>query len=120
MIWGSGPPYRYQGCYNDVSGPYLGGSRTLPQVLDKFRTGVSLDECAAGARNRGLPVFALQGYGQSFIGSMADVARLEASQKLSDASCTNLPCPLSAATCTGNINNIFTVYGADTAVGVCV
>jgi hypothetical protein len=97
----------------------MGGTRTLPQVLDKFRTGVSFDECAAAARNRGFPVFALQGYGQCFFGSMADVARLEASQKLADASCINLPCPASATACTGKVNKIFTVYGADTPAGVC-
>ncbi len=97
----------------------MGGTRQLPQVLDRFRTGVSLDECAAAARSRGLPVFALQGYGQCFFGSMADVARLETSQKLSDASCTNLPCPASAMSCAANINKIYTVYGADTPLGVC-
>jgi hypothetical protein len=97
----------------------MGGTRQLPQALDKSRTGVSLDECAAAARSRGFPVFALQEHGQCYFGSMADVARLDASQKLSDASCTNLPCPASATTCTANVNKVYTVYGADTPVGVC-
>ncbi len=85
----------------------------MPQVLDEYRTGVGLDECAAAARSRGFPVFALQGYGQCFFGSMADVARLQTSQKLSDASCSNLPCPASAPACTENINKVYFIVGAN-------
>jgi hypothetical protein len=120
LIWGwTGPAYRYQGCYNDLGGPYTNG-RTLPQVPDKFRTGVSLDECAAAARNRGFAVFALQGYGQCFFGSMADVASISSSQRLSDGSRNSLPCPASlAAGCPRNINKVYATYGADTPLGVC-
>ncbi len=112
MLELTGPAYRYQGCYDDSTGPFLGGTRTLPQVLDNFRMGVGVDECAAAARSRGFPVFALQGYGQCFFGSMADVARLQATQKLSDDSCSNLPCPPNAATCPGNINKVYFLLGA--------
>ncbi len=107
----TGPPYRYQGCYDDSSGPYQGGTRTLPQVLDQYRLGVGLDECAAAARSRGFPVFALQGYGQCYFGSTADVSRLQGSQNLSDASCSNLPCAASAASCSGNVNKVFFLIG---------
>ncbi len=81
-------------------------------MLDQYRTGVGLDECAAAARSRGLPVFALQGYGMCFFGSMADVARLQAYQKLSDASCINLPCATSAASCLLNVNKVYFLIGA--------
>jgi hypothetical protein len=104
---GIGPAYRYQGCYNDEAGPYLGGGRTLPQTYDNFRSGVGVDECAAAARSRGFPVFALQWKGQCFFGSMADVARLQGSQKLSDDRCSSLPCPDSAATCPWRINKVY-------------
>jgi hypothetical protein len=80
-------------------------------VLDEYRVGVGLDECAAAARSRGFPVFALQGYGQCFFGSMADVARLQASQKLSDESCSNVPCPASAPACGMNNNKVYIVIG---------
>ncbi len=116
----TGPPFRYQGCYNDLRGPYTNG-RTLPKVLDNFRMGVSVDECAAAARSRGFVVFALQGYGQCFFGSMADVASISSSQRLADASCNALPCPDSAASgCPGNINKVYVTYGADNPLEVCV
>jgi hypothetical protein len=74
-----------------------------------------LDDCAAAARTKGFPVFALQGKGQCFFGSMADVARLQASsQRLSDDKCSSLPCPASAATCPDRINKIFVLIGAHT------
>jgi hypothetical protein len=96
----------------------MGGSRSLPQVLDNFRTGVGVDECAAAARSRGFPVFALQGSGQCFFASMTDVARLQASQMLSDASCDALPCPASASTCPGLINKVYVSVGAHTPLGL--
>jgi hypothetical protein len=111
---GIGPLYRYQGCYNDNSGAYLGGDRTLPQTYDNFRTGVGIDECAAAARSRGFPVFALQGKGLCFFGSMADVARIQASLKLYDDKCSSLPCPASAATCPERINKVYVLIGVHT------
>jgi hypothetical protein len=84
-------------------------------VLDQYRTGVGLDECAAAARSRGFPLFALQGYGQCYFGSLADVARLQASQKLADASCSMLPCPAAAAACPVNINKVYFLIGAQEA-----
>jgi hypothetical protein len=92
----TGPAYRYLGCYDDATGPFLG--RTLPQGLDG-RTGVAVEECSAAARSRGFPLFALQGKGQCFLGSMADIARIQAYGKLADAACNDLPCPASAVTC---------------------
>jgi hypothetical protein len=113
---GIGPAYRYQGCYNDEAGPYLGGDRTLPQTYGNFRSGVGIDECAAAACSRGFPVFAMQWKGQCFFGSMADVARLQSSQKLSDDKCSSLPCPESAATCPWRINKVYLLIGAGTCL----
>jgi hypothetical protein len=84
--------------------------RTLPQGLDG-RTGVRVDECAAAARDRGFPLFALQGKGQCFFGSVADVARIPASQKLADAACNDLPCPASAAICPATTNKVYFLIG---------
>jgi hypothetical protein len=81
--------------------------------------GVGVDECAAAARSRGFPVFALQGYGQCFFGSMADVARLQVSQKLSDDLCANLPCPASAATCPSYINEVYILIGMHCSIELC-
>jgi hypothetical protein len=104
----AGPAYRYLGCYSDPGGPYSG--RTLPQGLNG-RTGVGVDECAAAARSRGFPLFALQEYGQCFFGSMADIKRNQAWQILSDASCNDLPCPTSATTCRTATNKVFLLIG---------
>jgi hypothetical protein len=114
-----GPAYRYQGCYDDTAGPYFGGDRTLPQMYDNLRSGVGIDECAAAAGSRGFPVFALQGKGQCFFGSMADVARLQASQNLSDDRCSSLPCPASAATCLTRINKVYFLIGVHTPLRSC-
>ena len=120
LLWGfAGPAYRYQGCYAEYdlpSRPYtvLGQLRSLPQVHNNFRVG-SVEDCAAAARIKGFPMFALQWYGECFFGSMADVARLQASpQKLPDDNCALLPCPAGAAICPGNINKIFVLIGAHT------
>jgi hypothetical protein len=80
-----------------------------------MRTGVGMDDCARAARNRGFPVFALQGEGLCFFGSMADVARLQATQRnLSDALCNDLPCAASAATCRGRTNKGYILLGTHT------
>jgi hypothetical protein len=64
--------------------------------------------------------FALQGYGQCFFGSMADVARISSSQRLPDGSCDILPCPTSAALgCPSNTNKVYIMYAADTPLGIC-
>jgi hypothetical protein len=110
----TGPLYRYQGCYTDSAGPYFRGRRSLPQVLDNLREGIGIDECAAAARSRGFPVFALRWTGQCFFGSMADVARLQDTQKLSDDSCDDLPCSTSAG-CKGNTNKVYLLIGAPSA-----
>jgi hypothetical protein len=86
----------------------------MPQLLENMRTGYGIDECVAAARSRGFPVFAQQWKGQCSFGSMADVARLQATQRLSDDKCSNLPCPTSAANCPGRINKIFVLIGAFT------
>jgi hypothetical protein len=111
--------HRYQGCYNDDSGPYLDGTRTLPQVLDNYRTGVSLEECAAAARSRGFTVFALQGAGQCFFGSLADVARLQGSKKVPDSSCVDLPCSASAENCPKRINKVYVLVGVHPQFDAC-
>jgi hypothetical protein len=90
----------------------MDGTRTLPQVLDDFRMGVSLQECAAAARVRGFPVFALQGGGQCFFGSMADVARLHAAQKLTDDTCSMVPCANDDGSCPTNVNKVYLLMGA--------
>jgi hypothetical protein len=64
-------------------------------------------------------VFALQGKGQCFFGSMPDVARLQASQKLSGDKCSSLPCTTSAATCPERINKVYFLLGAHTALEAC-
>ncbi len=107
----SGPAYRYHGCYGENNGPFQGNTRSLPQAHGG--TGIGIDECAAAARIKGFPVFALQWYGQCFLGSIADVARIQ-SQKLSDESCASLPCPTTAGNCPGNINKIYFLIGAHT------
>jgi hypothetical protein len=112
----TGPHYRYQGCYDDATGPFLG--RTLPQGLANS-TGFGLEECAAAARGRGFPLFALQGKGQCFFGSVADLARIQASQKLPDAECSNLPCPASAATCRMTTNKVYVLIGMHACPGFC-
>jgi hypothetical protein len=88
-------------------------------MYENLRTGVGIDECAAAARSRGFPVFALQGKGQCFFGSMPDVARLQTSKKLSDDKCSSLPCPASAATCPERINKVYFLIGAHTRPSSC-
>jgi hypothetical protein len=114
VLWGwAGPAYRYHGCYDDKNGPFQGDSkRTLPQGHDNSRQGVGIDECAAAARTKGFPFFALQSYGICFFGSTADVARLQATRRLSDDKCSSLPCAPGAAICPGNINKIYFLLGA--------
>jgi hypothetical protein len=102
----TGPPYRYQGCYSDTTGPFLG--RTLPRGLDG-RTGVSVEECATEARRRGFPLFALQGKGLCFFGSVADVQMSQ--YRLDDGACNDVPCPASAATCRGYVNKVYIMIG---------
>jgi hypothetical protein len=115
IIWEcTGPPYQYHGCYSDTGGPYLG--RTLPQGL-VGQTGVGVKECAAAALSRGFPLFALQGKGQCFFGSPADLARIQASQRLPDAACNDLPCPASAATCRSATNKVYVLIGTHTSLG---
>jgi hypothetical protein len=116
LLWGwAGPAYRYHGCFDDRNGPFQGNDRrTLPQVHDNFRSGIGLDECAAAARAKGFPFFALQWQGLCFFGSAADVARLQASQRLSDDKCSALPCKVNDASCPGNINKIYFLVGAHT------
>jgi hypothetical protein len=116
MIWEwTGAPYRYQGCYDDNNGPYLGTTwgGTLPRALNNYPGGVGLDECAAAARSQGFPLFSLQKYGQCSLGYIADVARL-ASEKLPDESCSALPCATSGADCPAYVNKVFFLVGAHT------
>ncbi len=109
----TGPPYRYQGCYLDTTGPFLG--RSLPQGLDG-RTGVGVDECATAARSRGFPLFALQGKGLCFFGSVADVQMSQL--RLGDGGCYDVPCPASAATCSGYTNKVYMLIGEHTPLPI--
>ncbi len=78
-----------------------------------------MDECAAAARSRGFPFFALQGYGECFFGSMADVARVQASQPEPDEACNGLPCPVSAMTCRAYVNKVYFLIGTHILQGLC-
>ncbi len=88
---GAGPlGYTYLGCYTDWGGRY--GGRTFPDLLDGGRY-VSVDECAAAARDKGYQVFALEWYGECFLGSFADVAAMDAALlKKADDGCQSIPC----------------------------
>jgi hypothetical protein len=103
--------YTYIGCYKDGSGgPYARGQQTLPVSLT--RTGLSIDDCAVAARDRGYPVFSLQGYGVCFIGSMADLAKMNAAfQNTTDAVCSSIPCDRTTATCPSAVNKVFRLEG---------
>jgi hypothetical protein len=57
-------------------------------------------------------VFALQYIGQCFLGSMADVATMNAaSQNVPDSMCYNVPCVIPGATCYGGKNKVFALQG---------
>ncbi len=106
------PVYTYVGCYTDGYGPYTidGNTRTFPARFGG--NGVSVDECAVAARDGGYTVFALQYYGQCFLGSMMDVAELNAaSQRIADSMCLNVPCVLPDEDCSGWINKVFSLEG---------
>jgi hypothetical protein len=108
-----GPGYTYVGCYNDGSGPYSvdGYARTFPVWLGSG-TGLSVDECAAVAQNRGYQVFALQYFGECFLGSLADVAAMDAaSLKTTDATCDVIPCVDRNIFCPGMTNKVFWLGG---------
>ncbi len=109
----TGSPYRYQGCYSDTAGAFLG--RTLPQGLHG-RTGVTVEECAREARSRGFPLFALQGKGQCAFGSVADVQMSQ--QKLDDGACNDVPCPAAAATCRGYVSKVYIMLGEQTPLTI--
>jgi hypothetical protein len=103
--------YTYIGCYNDGSnGPYSDGQRTFPVMLDQ--DGMSIDDCAVAARKRGYPIFSLQWFGSCMMGSVADVAKMNAaSQNAPDAQCSAIPCPPTEANCTGWTNKVYFLEG---------
>lgn len=105
--------YTYLGCYWDKSGPYQLGDvqRNLPALVEG-RADFSMAECAAAARDRGYAVFALQYFGQCFLGSVADVTRMDgASLKVPDDMCVNVPCVISGSPCNGLFNRAFSLDG---------
>ncbi len=75
-----------------------------------------MEECATAARSRGFPLFALQGKGLCFFGSVADVQKSQ--QKVADGACNELPCAASAATCLGYANKVYILIGAHIPRGV--
>jgi hypothetical protein len=83
--------------------------RTLPVQID--RDGWTVDQCAALARDRGYPVFALQWYHNCFLGSVADVARMIAvSLNTTDAECSTVPC-VANGPCVAGRNKVFFLEG---------
>jgi hypothetical protein len=116
-ITGGGPPaYTYLGCYKDWGGPYTNidtRGRTFPVWIGydmstrRWRR-VSVDECAAAARDRGYQVFALQWYGACFLGSLADVAVMHGRP---GGICQDVPCAPSQQSCPGWTNKVFLLGG---------
>jgi hypothetical protein len=105
-----GPEYTYVGCYKEGSGPYPIGQRAFP--VSVIGAGVSVEECAVAARHRGYPIFALQWYNECFMGSVADLAKMNAaSQKTTDVSCGLIPCNPFATSCPGWLNKVYLLQG---------
>jgi hypothetical protein len=74
--------------------------------------GLSVDECALAARDRGYPIFSSQWRRECYMGSVADVAKMNAaSLKLTDAVCSPIPCNQTAATCPGFVHKVFLLEG---------
>jgi hypothetical protein len=114
-ITGGGPAgYTYLGCYHDAN--FDGRGPTFPVWVGyDTSTGTwrysSVDECAAAARDRGYQVFALQWYGTCFLGSLADVAAMDAAAlKRADDICQPVPCP-PYSQCPGWTNKVFLLGG---------
>jgi hypothetical protein len=101
--------YVHQGCILNRDGPYnamppANPGRYLPVVL---RTaGWTVDQCAREAAKRGLDVFGLEVEGFCFMGTLADLPQM--TQKLDDASCTNVPC-VGAVNCVGWAMKVFSI-----------
>jgi hypothetical protein len=112
------PGYTYLGCFKEEaqSSPYGNGLRALPVFLS--RSGAwTVDQCAVAARDKGYPVFALQGYGLCFMGALADVSKMiAASKKTSDDSCSALPCAQAGASCPASLNKVYFLEGTSHSV----
>ncbi len=50
---------------------------------------------------------------------MADLARIQARQKLPDAACNALPCAGSATSCRGYMNKVYVLIGTHIPLGSC-
>jgi hypothetical protein len=98
----------YKGCYADGDGPYWstawGGSRTLPVSLHS--DGLTREQCALAAALAAYEVFAMQGSGYCYMGTLADAAQMRT--KLEDASCSTNPC-VNGVGCVGWINTVYTI-----------
>jgi hypothetical protein len=112
VIGAGSPGYTYLGCFRDVlqGSPYGdGGDRAFPVLLFSRWT---VDQCAAAARDRGFPVFAIQFRHDCWLGTVADVAKMiAASQKTTDAACEPLPCAEGSATCPASLNKAYLLEG---------
>ncbi len=107
------PGYTYLGCFKEEaqSSPYGNGLHSLPVSLT--RSGAwTVGQCAVAARDRGYPVFALQGYGLCFISAVADVAKMiVASKNTTDDACLALPCAQAGASCPPSLNKVYFLEG---------
>jgi hypothetical protein len=95
----------YKGCFNDTNGPYMtppwGANHILPAALNT--NGLTHEQCAQSAARAGYDVFALQGSGICFTGTLADVAQMK--QKLDDATCSTAVC----VGCVGSVNKVYSI-----------
>jgi hypothetical protein len=100
--------YVNQGCFWDGNGPYQvpawSGGRLLPAALNgKLWT---VDQCAREAAKRGFDAFGMEGDGQCFMGTMADVAKMTTTAD--DTACSNTPC-LGGAPCIAWALKVFSI-----------
>jgi hypothetical protein len=107
------PEYTYIGCFKEEAqnSPYGNGLWALPVSLTSS-AGWTVDQCAVAARDKGYPVFALQGYGLCFMGAVADVAKMiAASKKTTDNACSALPCAQAGTSCPPSLNKVYFIGG---------
>jgi hypothetical protein len=69
----------------------------------------TVDQCARAAAQRGFDVFGLEVDGACFMGPLFDVPQM--TQKLNDATCSNIPC-LAGAPCVSWAIQVFSVGGS--------
>ncbi len=101
----------YIGCFGDGDGPYgsapWGGSHTLLASLNT--DGITHEQCAQAAGQAGYEVYALQGQGVCFMGTLADVAQME--RTLDDATCSTTPC-VAGIDCVPSVSKVYSIGGS--------